>query len=148
MIIVNMNRILLIEDDGFMTKVLKDALIRQKYEVICAYSCASATGLWEKYDGQIDCIILDLNINPDGLDQVNSSKYFPIHGILVLNEICNGKNPDETKKIWNKTVIFSRYTDILREKKSDFGNYNCLEILPKTGISITILIERVKQILQ
>ena len=143
-----MGKILLIEDDGTLTKDLKEQLNTLGYEVKNAYSYSSAIGLWKKYEGQFDCIILDLNINPNGLDEINTSKYFPIHGILVLKDICKGKTQEESKQIWDKTIVYSGYVDVLRKKKSDFKNYDYLKLIPKSGVSIPELLAKVKQIVK
>lgn len=141
-----MEKILLIEDDGVLTRDLIEELETQGYEVVSAYSYVSAIGLWEKYKGQFDCIILDLNINPNGLDVYNVNRYFPIQGILILNEICKEKNDEEAKKIWSKTIVYSGYIDILRGKGSEFLYYDSLKLISKRGTSISKLLQKVNEI--
>jgi len=128
-----MGKILLIEDEGAIRNHLKEKL-REKHEVKHANNCTSAIGLWKKYYGSFDCIILDLNILPEGLEDEEADKYFPIHGILILNKICKEEIPDEEKwnewkkktqeakqnEIWGKTVVYSAYTEQLKSRKKEF----------------------------
>ena len=145
-------RILLIEDEGFIKKPVIDLLRNNKHEVKHAINCTGAIGFWRKYNGQFDCIILDLNINPNGLNDEETLKYFPVHGILVLNklrdvpvEIQDGKTLNQLEKeIWEKTFVYSAYIDQLKDKESEFPYYNELKFYRKEkASSMRDLIERV-----
>ena len=145
-----MARILLIEDNGGYASTLKENLKKQGYEVKEAYSYNSAIGLWRKYSGVFDCIILDLNIDPDGLEKNQKEEYSPVHGILVLVKICDGKMPnesEESKKIWGKTIIHSAYTSNLELKLVKFAPYMSLTRIPKQEDSISDVIEKVNEII-
>ena len=147
-----MKRILLIEDEGFIKKQIIDLLRNNKHEVKHAINCTGAVGFWRKYDGQFDCVILDLNINPQGLTDEETLKYFPVHGILVLNKLRDvpisnpeGKPQDQSEKeIWEKTFVYSAHIDQLKNIKCDFPHYNELKLYRKEKSSSFIdLIERV-----
>jgi len=97
---------------------------------------------------------LDLNINPNGLPDELFEKYFPIHGMAILLEICkitiNDKTPteNEIKRIWAKTIVYSGYIDNLREKKSDFKYFTSLTLIPKSGMSLIELIKKLEGIIK
>ena len=143
-----MSRVLLIEDDGLLTRDLRKKLEEEyHYDVTTAYSYSSAIALWGKYEGKFDCIILDLNINPHGLDMGRSDNYNQISGILVLEDICKEKTDEEKKQIWNKTIIYSAYIDQLNARKEEFTYYYCLTLIPKTAINIFRLFDKITVII-
>ena len=149
-----MKRILLIEDDGAIAEDISNTLSSSEYKFEYAYSYSSAVGFWKEYNGNFDCIILDLNINPNGLPDELFDKYFPIQGMAVLLEICKTKINDETpteneiKKIWAKTIVYSGYIEKLKTRKKDFQYYNSLTLIPKTGMSMNELIKKVENIIK
>ena len=53
-----MKKILIVEDDTDIHNLIKDILVKEKYEVVSAYSGTEAISLIEKND--IDLILLDL----------------------------------------------------------------------------------------
>ena len=130
-----MGRILIIKDDGAIANKLLEKLSKKnRHSVKCAYSYASAVGLWneaEKEGEKFNCIIIDLNISPNGLEEDEIDNYFPIHGILFLNKICKDKTPENIRGIWNSTIVFSAYIDRLKERKGEFDNFNLLELVSK-----------------
>ena len=141
-----MPKILLIEDEPSSVTSLIAELKREGYEVIPAYSYNSAIGLWREYKGDFDCIVLDLKIDPDGLNENQIDEYSPVHGILVLDKICKGKIPDkseEATKIWNKTIIHSGYTKELKK----YSKYESLKKISKGGASISEVFAKVKEII-
>jgi len=141
-----MAQILLIEDQPSSLMSLIADLEREGYEVIRAYSYNSAIGLWREYNGYFDCIVLDLNIDPDGLNADQIDEYSPVHGILVLDKICKGKMQGKSKdpqKIWDKTIIHSGYTKELKK----FTKYESLKKIPKGGTSISEVFAKVKEII-
>jgi len=141
-----MERILFIEDDGELAKTISDKLYNYIIEEV--YSYATAIDAWEEYKEDFSCIILDLNITADKLDDDSLKKeYHGIHGILVLNAFCENKTPEEQKEIWKKTVIYSAYTDKLKGKKIIENAPYIPEIIPKGNPnSISKLLKAVEKI--
>lgn len=141
---------LLIEDDGATTRDLSNRLENEfGCEIKHAYSYSSAIGLWEKYNGHFNCIVLDLNINPTGLDVVRLNKYDSLIGMAFLDDICDGKTEDEIKKIWKKIVIYSGYIKELKNKEREFGwQLKFLKLISKDTSGISKLLESINQIIK
>ena len=107
-----MKKILLIEDDGYLAAEIIGKL--NNYDIKKATSYNAAIGMWIDYSEDFECIILDLNIDPEGLESKEREDYFSVPAILILLEF--GKNKDgtaksleEQKAIWEKTVVFSDF---------------------------------------
>jgi len=102
----------LIEDDGDLAVEIKEKLNDDgNYDIKKATTYNAAIGMWKDYNECFDCIILDLNIDPEGLETEVQKDYFSVPGILVLKNF--GKNKDGTEKsleeqkaIWEKTIVF------------------------------------------
>lgn len=135
-------RILIIEDNGETSFDLKERLKAENFEVIKAYSYTSAVGMWKKYNGDFNCVVLDLNIYPEGLTSQEISKYHPIYGLAFLKEIGWGK---ETNLIPH-LIIYSRYTDLLRGGcRTHKIPYKEFTVISKKGTSVDSLIETIKK---
>jgi len=141
-----MGKILLIEDNGILADEIKKEL-GNEHEIVEAYSYITAIGAWRKNNEQFDCIILDLDIKTDGLEEDEIKNHYRTHGILVLEKFCKGKEPDQKKEIWEKTIVYSAYTDKL-EGKEEMKNAPSQPILiPKGPNSIFKLVREVKKII-
>ena len=141
-----MKKILFIEDEGELADKIKERLYNYSIEKVYSYS--TATGAWSKCEREFNCIILDLNISADKLeDEALKKEYHGIHGILVLKAFCENKTPEKQEEIWKKTVIYSAFTDEL-EGKEIIENAPCKpEIIPKEiPNSISVLIKAVERI--
>jgi CheY-like chemotaxis protein len=143
-----MKKILLIEDDVSHTQTLLGQGQNSEYEVKKAYSYLSAKSIWEKYNKNFDCIVLDLNINPEGLETKQINEYFPICGMAFLDMILKDKSEVDTDVMLKKTIIYSGYIDTLKGMKQKFNYFNKLILIAKTGTSINKLRERIEQILK
>jgi hypothetical protein len=142
-----MGMILLIEDNGATARDTVDVLNGLEYEIKCAYSYSSAIKTWGKYNGIFDCIILDLHIDPSGLDP-KRNHYYPLVGMAFLDDICDGKTEEEKKNIWEKTIIFSGYINILEDKAHEFGwPLSQLKLIPKDTFGISSLLKTINQII-
>lgn len=138
-----MKKILLIEDSGDVSYDIQNELNGCEYEIKHADSYLSAIGMWKRYEGQFDCIILDLNINPEGLPPEESSYYFPTIGLAFLKEI--GWNENLTKKA--KIIIYSAYITEFKVKCSQNNiSYSDIILIEKSGTSFYRLINFIKQI--
>jgi len=153
-----MGKILLIEDDGLLTKDLKKILEDCGYDVITAYSYVSAMDRWKGYKGKFDCIIIDLNINSSNLGDRKSSKYIPICGMAFLDDILEGVyNPengeDEKETVaklnhLNKVIIYSGVLKSLKQRKFEFKYYDQLFSILKSETSVAKLINKVREIIK
>jgi len=143
-----MRKVLLIEDDGALKRDLIKDLTENGLEVKSANSYVAAIDRWQENKGEFDCIILDLNMKPDGIDEIAYSKYFPVHGIVFLNKICEEITPEEQTKIWEKTIIYSGYIDHFKDRKSDFNYFNVLTLIPKEATSQFRLLDEVKKMIK
>lgn len=144
-----MEKILLIEDNGALVRDLTNGIKQLKPEIVIerAYSYISAI---EKYiyKGDFACIILDLNIDPDGLEVEKVNQYCPLYGMAFLDKICNGKESEEVKLILDKTIIYSGYIDELKNRQIEFNwDLNLLELVPKNTRSINKLLTIIKKLL-
>lgn len=135
-----MKRILLVEDNGDTSYDIKSQLESFGYEIKQADSYLSALGMWRKYSGEFGCIILDLNISPEGLDDEDVSSYFPISSLPFLLEIGWGNTPTNAIKV----VVYSGYVNDFKEICETKGiSYSGIVIIEKKGTSLSELINYV-----
>jgi len=117
--------ILLLEDNGTIFSFLEEELRKLGHKVELATGIARAIDLMsDKFDNEFDCLIMDLNINPIGLDDedLEKSEYYGIWGWIWLKKFVF-PNDEQWKK---KTIIYSQYTQILYstvDKKDYKGIY-------------------------
>jgi CheY-like chemotaxis protein len=143
-----MKKILLVEDNGSYSKEVEKQLYSsiKDCDVTVAYSYIAALGWWEE-EGEFDCIILDLQINPTGLDISKYDEYAPLYGMAVLDEISTNLSENEKLKLYKKIVISSGFVanlrDWLRTRQRRLGP---IELIPKNSDNIDRLITKVKKI--
>lgn len=133
-------KVLIVEDNGIIYEEIKNEL-GIDFETVRVSSYAVAKGRWEKEGETFNCIVLDLFINPLGLELKEIDKYTPLFGMAVLDAFTEGKTKEEMLQIRKKTIIYSGYIGELRYGKFDTMN---LEIIAKDGYSITKLINLIK----
>lgn len=136
-----MKKILLVEDNGDSSYDLKSELMNCGYEIKQADSYLSACGMWKRYEGKFDCIILDLNISPEGLSEEQCSSFFPISSLPFLLEIGWNNSLDEKIKV----VIYSGYVNEFKEicEKKNLP-YSGMAIFEKSGTNFDKLIQFIK----
>lgn len=141
-----MGRILIIEDDGVLAERISDNL--SNFDIEEAYSYITAIDAWEEHEGDYKCIILDLDIPPDGLDDDQlKNDYHGICGILLLNAFCENQSPEKQREIWAKTVIYSAFNDELDGKEIMQNPPGIPHKITKQAInSISKLVKVVKEI--
>lgn len=152
-------KILLIEDDGLLARDIKEELGIRDEDVV--YSYVSAMDRWKANNGDYDCIILDLNIDPTGLGPNRSSKYIPICGMAFLGDILKGEynpdpnNPEVEESIvklelegLNKVIIHSGFIESLKQQKSNYPYFERLTLIPKSATSMAKLIREVNRIIK
>lgn len=136
------SKVLIVEDDGIIYETIRNEL-DSDFETTQASSYAAAIGRWEREKESFDCIVLDLLINPLGLELKEIDEYTPLFGMAVLDAFTKEKSKEEMLQIRKKTIIYSGYTRELCDRDFDTKN---LEIIAKEGNSIKELIERIKAI--
>lgn len=138
-------KLILIEDNGIIVDVLKELLT--DYEVISAYSYSSAL---DKINENPDYagIVIDMQINPNGLEPSENGIYTPLFGMAVINYILNNHSQTNVNEIKNKIIIYSGYTKDLKQKARNgdakYWDIKGLTMVEKTVKSIPDLIKKIK----
>ncbi|MDR0895703.1 MAG: hypothetical protein LBN06_10470 [Prevotellaceae bacterium] len=120
-----MKQILFVEDNGSYSKEVKERLssLRLQYDVTSAYTVLEALSWWEEKAKEFDCIVLDLQINPEGLETDEYDEYAPLYGMAFLDKILKDLPKEEILKISEKVIISSAFLpqldDWLRIRKRD-----------------------------
>lgn len=107
-----MKKILLVEDNGIITRELEDALAN--YNIEKAYSVCSALDRWI-LDGPFECIIVDLQISPEGLSPEENGFYTPLFGMAFINKIKDLTNKEEEDNLKKRIIIYSGYVKELKQ---------------------------------
>ncbi|MBE6235839.1 MAG: hypothetical protein E7112_06365 [Bacteroidales bacterium] len=107
-----MKKILLVEDNGIITRELEDALAN--YHIEKAYSVCSALDRWI-LDGPFECIIVDLQISPEGLSPEENGFYTPLFGMAFINKIKDLTNKEEEDNLKKRIIIYSGYVKELKQ---------------------------------
>lgn len=141
-------RILIVEDEGAIIEHLK-ARFKNEFEFVEAYSYLSAIGNWNKYQGIFDCIIIDLQISLEGLEEdERSDNYYPLIGLAFIEDICKKFDPEGKMNLLKKMIIFSGFINNLKNgdyKKKDWILDN-IQCIAKDSDSIQILVDKIKEI--
>lgn len=112
-----MKKVLLIEDNGALSKDITNRLEERGYDVIRAYSYNSALDRWDEDNGNFDAIVVDLQINPEGIKLNKIDNYGNFFGLAVIEYLNSEK--DYSKKM----IIYSAYVDDLK-KSIRSGQYS------------------------
>jgi len=146
-----MGKILLIEDNGVLADDISKKL--KNHDIEIAYSYLTATAAWEEKNGDYDCIILDLEIETDGIDLEKLNKYHRVQGILLLDEfgkqLLNQDKAPDKKVLWEKTVVYSAFIDELKDKeimKNAPGNFT--PIHKRWDNSLSKLVKAVEEVIR
>lgn len=133
--------ILLLEDRGGVSFYLEEALLAAGHKVFPAFNVNDAKSFWGR--GDIECIIADLNMSPEGLtkDEIEQTKAGILTGWIWLREHVF-KNNDAMRA---RTIIYSEYLDYL-----DAAVTKGICLIPKRGSTnpTTELLKHVKTISQ
>ncbi|MBN1155017.1 response regulator [candidate division KSB1 bacterium] len=107
--------ILYLEDRGSVSFYISEFLEHKGHTVYPAFSIMEARSIIEEH--KIDVIILDLNLNPDGLKEEEIEKTLNgiITGWIWFNNYVLSKNP----KMKDNVIILSEYLNVLEEA---YGN--------------------------
>ena len=113
-----MKKILIVEDDGKIFKMLENALALFPCEIERARSVAEAIGEVEE-NGPFDCYVIDLSILALGLTLEEMDKYQSREGYAFLKNYMWSGTEDEIKELKRKTVICSRYVNDFKKEYGD-----------------------------
>lgn len=114
-----MKKILIIEDDGNIYRMIVDELDQSTFEIVRVRSVIEARGAVDE-DGPFACFVVDLSIIADGLTLEEMAEYPRREGYAFLKHyLWAGKTENEVKKMKRKTIICSRYVN---DFKKEFRN--------------------------
>lgn len=143
-----MKRVLLIEDNGSLSIELVKRIEDLGYFVERAYSYISALGIWIEDKENFDCIILDMQINPDGLSLKEIETYAPLFGMAFLYNISEGKTPEQIVDIHKKTIIYTGFEKELKSlSRTNNWDLKNIKIIPKRGFGVSELMKAIQRIL-
>ncbi|MDR0896007.1 MAG: hypothetical protein LBN06_12060 [Prevotellaceae bacterium] len=144
-----MKKILFVEDNGSYAKEVEKrlAVSIMDCDVTVAYTYLAALGWWEECEGNFDCVILDLQVNPTGLDTSKYDEYAPLYGMAFLDEISMTLSETDRQKLYQKIVISSGFVANLRDwLRIRQRRLDPIELIPKNSNNIDKLIAKVKKI--
>lgn len=137
-------RILIVEDDGLVYKMLEKVL-GKSYEIVRARVVDEAIGAVEE-DGPFDCFVVDLSILASGLTLEEMDTYKRREGYAFLKNYLWHGTDEEVKELKRKTIICSRYVNDFRREYGDETN-GLLMVLKDKGFDnkVASLIEKICQ---
>ena len=124
-----MKKILIVEDDMSIHKILEEILEQEKYKILNAYSGTEALMILEKED--VDLILLDLMLpGLNGEEIIKKIKDIPIIVLSAkvstedkVNCLLSGAN-DYLTKPFEKNELLARIEVQLRTKKDNNSDYS------------------------
>ncbi len=124
-----MKKILIVEDDMSIHKILEEMLEQEKYKILNAYSGTEALMILEKED--VDLILLDLMLpGLNGEEIIKKIKDIPIIVLSAkvstedkVNCLLSGAN-DYLTKPFEKNELLARIEVQLRTKKDNNSDYS------------------------
>lgn len=139
-------RILLIEDDGAITKAVEETIKEKSNWIIeKAYSYISAVGKWEqakKKEEEFDYIILDLNISVVGMPNELVNEYYPFIGMAFLTAI-GITNEELRKQLVKKVFIYTGYEGPLKIRALEKGwKIDDMQFVSKRPDSLQVLVNK------
>ena len=105
--------ILVLEDRSSVSYYMKEALNMEGHKVLDAHNIYEAQKHWGKENAQIDCIIADLNMNPEGLklEEMEETVGGMLTGWVWLQKYVFRTKPH----MKHRTIIYSDFKDELEE---------------------------------
>jgi CheY-like chemotaxis protein len=110
-------KVLLVEDRGSRLYELKELLEMSGHKVYPCEDVYRARETWGKNIKGIDCIVVDLAMPPDGLDNATKSKNGNYTGWVFLEEKIFQDRPDFTKRC----IIVSAWTESFIDHINETG---------------------------
>jgi hypothetical protein len=107
---------------------MKENLLEKGHTLFDSFSIMDAQSYWE--DEQIDCLLVDLNLSPEGLtdDEIEKTENGLLTGWIWLKEYVLKKNPG----MKNKIIIYSDYLPQLAAKVNE-EELRGIARIPKRG---------------
>jgi hypothetical protein len=127
--------ILVLEDRGSRMEELKEFLEDLDHTVYACGNVYKAKDTWNKMKGDIDCMIIDLAMQPDGLKNMNDSEKGYYTGWVFLQENVLQDRPDFVKRY----LILSAWVDSFKKyitAKGKSGSIGEDQILSKNDHDI------------
>lgn len=130
-------KILVVEDDGKVYKMLKDELDPSFFEIVRARAVDEAIGAAEE-NAPFDCFVVDLWILAVGLTLKEMEDYYEREGYAFLkNYLWSGdlehykwkgnEKEEKINELKSKTIICSRYVnDFRNEHPGEFSDYQLI----------------------
>lgn len=103
--------VLVFEDRGSVSHYLEEALRSQGHQVFSAFSVPDAQTYWE--DEEIDCIVADLNMSPEGLKddgQERTARGLLTGWVWLVEHVFK-----EKEQMKPRTIIYSDYLNVLKD---------------------------------
>ena len=122
-------KILLVEDSGSVAYPLTEYLEGEGHKVLVADNCAMSQDFWD--EGGIDCLIVDLNMEPNGLnsEEIKKTRGGLFTGWEWLSNYVFPKNEAMRKK----TIILTAYDKEFKEIIPSGARTGVKVISKKTG---------------
>ncbi len=120
--------ILVLEDRGSVSHYMEKALQEPGHKILSSFNVNDARSNWEL--GKIDCLIVDLNMAPNGLnpEEVKDTHDGLLTGWIWLREYVYKNNPEMRKR----TIIYTDYMDALVDNVSE-EQLDGIHLVPKRG---------------
>ena len=109
-------KLLIIEDDGLVYKMLENAL-DLSFNIVRVKAVDEACGAIE--DGLFDCYVVDLSILATGLKLEEMAKYQRREGYAFLKNYLWKGTAEQVKELKRRTIICSRYVNEFRKEYGD-----------------------------
>lgn len=147
---MNNKKILLVEDNGIVAETLIENF--PHYSVENPYSVVSAMDCWEEC-GDFDCIIVDMQISPEGLSTEENGIYTPLFGMAFINKIFKESTPEKRQELKKKILIYSAFTKDLKYRSQNnsgdsIWNTQDITVYEKNVTSIIDIIRHVNKLLK
>jgi len=103
--------ILILKDRGSTAYYLEKALAERGHRVLSAFNVVDASSYWE--NEQIDFIVADSNMSPDGLDENEIED--TCDGLLTGWIWLQNRVFKDRKEMRDRTIIYTEYIEQIRE---------------------------------
>jgi hypothetical protein len=129
-------KILIVEDEGTIYKMIKNQLYLNQYKFVRARNVSEAIDEYEKSKNEreqpIDCYVIDLQIDSTGLSEEEMCNFYKLEGYAWMkNYVFNTMNDTEILNFKEKTIICSKYISLLeRTYPSDLSGFILISKMP------------------